>query len=217
MNPETINAGGFILFPENKFFLLPLQDNDKKPPVIRLSGQKFQLYAREYGKEKSFSLGIELSDEENFSWLKDLETKIQDLALKNLEEVQETAKVTFPKIQNKFKYKKDDFQIMKKNRIGKIKIYAKVPFRNEKIVPAIWKAKKCGEKCTKRKVDPFSLLGETLSGDVIVEIRQIFVSDKFKTITCVVKEVLFWEREEPETFFDEFEESFSSEEDEDEE
>ena len=52
---------------------------------------------------------------------------------------------------------------------------------------------------------------------MIVEIRQIFVSDKFKTITCVVKEVLFWEREEPETFFDEFEETFSSEEDEDEE
>ena len=54
-----------------------------------------------------------------------METKIQDLALKNLEEVQETAKATFPKIQNKFKYKKDDFQIMKKNRIGKSKFTPK--------------------------------------------------------------------------------------------
>ena len=48
------------------------------------------------------------------------------------------------------------------------------------------------------------MVGEDLSGDVIVEIKQIFVSDKFKSITCVVKEALFWEKEEPETFFDEY-------------
>ena len=61
------------------------------------------------------------------------------------------------------------------------------------------------------RADPSVVVGEDLGGDVIVEIKQIFVSDKFKSITCVVKEALFWEREEPETFFDEFDESISDE------
>ena len=216
MKLEPIDCD-LVVSPENKFFLIPLQDQNQKPLLVRLSGQHFELRESRYGKEKSFSLGIELSNEDSFGWLESLEEKIQDLALKNLEKIQDSAKVNFPKLQNKFKYKRDDFQIIKKTRTGKSKIYAKVPFRNEKIVPVFWRARQCDEKKIKRKVSPFFYLGETLSGDVILEIKHIFVSEKFKTITCVVQEALFWEREEPETFFDDFEEeSYSSDEEEDE-
>ena len=78
------------------------------------------------GKEKSFSIGIDpfeefLSDEDNFGWIKDLEAKIQNLAMENL-----------PEIKPKFNFQKDDFHIIKKDRSGKNKIYAKVPFKNDK-------------------------------------------------------------------------------------
>ena len=193
MNPETITTLSPIYFPKGKFFLIPLKENDK-PITIRLSDRKYKIHEHMNGKEKSFSIGIDLLneylDEGSLDWLKDLEAKIQDLAKENL-----------PKLQSKFNFKKDDFHIIKKDRSGKSKIYAKVPFKNNKIIPTFWEAHKCGEnKPEKMRVDPLVVVGEDLGGDVIVEIKQIFVSDKFKSITCVVKEALFWEREEPETF-----------------
>ena len=65
----------------------------------------------------------------------------------------------------------------------------------------------------KMKANPLELIDISLFGDVIVEVRQIFCSN-IKSITCVVKEALFWEIEKPQSFFDE-EESFSSDEEED--
>ena len=58
------------------------------------------------------------------------------------------------------------------------------------------------------------MIGEDLHGDVVVEIRQIFVSN-IKLITCVVKEALFWEIEKSPSFFDEYDESCLSDEYED--
>ena len=204
MNPETITTLSPIYFPKGKFFLIPLKENDK-PITIRLSDRKYKIHEHMNGKEKSFSIGIDLLneylDEESLDWLKDLEAKIQDLAKENL-----------PKLQPKFNYKKYDFHIIKKDRSGKSKIYVKVPFKNNKIIPTFWEAFKWGKnKPQKTRADPLVVVGEDLSGDVIVEIKQIFVSDKFKSITCVVKEALFGEKEEPETFFDEYDESISDE------
>ena len=204
MNPETITTLPPIYFPKGKFFLIPLKENDK-PITIRLSDRKYKIHEHMNGKEKSFSIGIDLLneylDEGSLDWIKNLEAKIQDLAMENL-----------PKLQSKFSFKKDDFHIIKKDRSGKSKIYANVPFKNNKIIPTFWEAFKWGKnKPKKMRADPSVVVGEDLGGDVIVEIKQIFVSDKFKSITCVVKEALFWEKEEPETFFDEFEESISDE------
>ena len=215
MNPETITTLSPIYFPKGKFFLIPLKENDK-PITIRLSDRKYKIHEHMNGKEKSFSIGIDLLneylDEGSLDWIKNLETKIQDLAMENPPKIQDLAKENLPKLQSKFSFKKDDFHIIKKDRSGKSKIYAKVPFKNNKIIPTFWEAHKWGEnKPEKRRVDPLAVVGEDLGGDVIVEIKQIFVSDKFKSITCVVKEALFWEREEPETFFDEFDESISDE------
>ena len=128
MKPEPIDCE-LVVSPENKFCIIPLQNQNQKPLIVRISGQQFELRQSRYGKEDSFSLGIELSNEENFGWLESLEEKIQDLALKNLEKIQDSAKVNFPKLQNKFKYTRDDLQILKKSRTGKNKIYAKVPSR----------------------------------------------------------------------------------------
>ena len=215
MYPETITSLSPIYFPKGKFFLIPLKENDK-PITIRLSDRKYKIHEHMNGKEKSFSIGIDLLneylDEESLDWIKNLETKIQDLAMENLPKIQDLAKEKLPKLQSKFNFKKDDFHIIKKDRSGKSKIYAKVPFKNNKIIPTFWEASKWGKnKPKKMRVDPSVVVGEDLGGDVIVEIKQSFVSDKFKSITCVVKEALFWEREEPETFFDEFEESISDE------
>ena len=172
------------------------------------------------GKEKYFSIGIDLLneylDEECLDWIKNLEAKIQDLAMENLPKIQDLAKENLPKLQSKFNFKKDDFHIIKKDRSGKSKIYAKVPFKNNKIISTFWEAFKWSEnKPKKMRADSSVVVGENLGGDVIVEIKQIFVSDKFKSITCVVKEALFWEKEEPETFFDDFEEEFMSDKNED--
>ena len=202
MNPE-IKTLFPKYFPKGKFFLIPLRENDK-PIFIHLSGKKYKIYEHMNGKEKSFSIGIEINaidDEYNFNLIQEKEAKIQNLAMENLSE-----------IQSKFNFKKDDFHIIKKDRSGKNKIYAKVPFKNDKIIPTFWEAFKLREnqKPKKTKTNPLEVIGEDLHGDVVVEIKQIFISNKFKSITCVVQEALFWEIEKPESFFDKYEEPMES-------
>ena len=53
---------------------------------------------------------------------------------------------------------------------------------------------------TKKKTNPLKFLDSPLLGDVIVEVRQIFISN-IKSITCVVKEVLIREEEKTTIFF----------------
>ena len=61
----------------------------------------------------------------------------------------------------------------------------------------------------KSKTNPLELIDISLFGDVIVEVRQIFCSN-IKSITCVVKEAFFGEIEKTPSFFDEYEESMKS-------
>ena len=204
MNPETITTLSPIYFPKGKFFLIPLKENDK-PITIRLSDRKYKIHEHMNGKEKSFSIGIDLLneylDEESLDWLKDLEAKIQDLAKENL-----------PKLQPKFNYKKDDFHIIKKDRSGKSKIYVKVPFKNNKIIPTFWEAFNGVIINPKRREQIHLLWLEKISAEMLLLKSSKFLFQiKFKSITCVVKEALFWEKEEPEIFFDEYDESISDE------
>ena len=147
MNPETITTRSPKYFPKGKFLLIPLRENDK-PIIIHLSGKKFKIYEHMNRKEKSFSIGIDLSkenisDEDNFGLIQEKEEKIQNLAMENLPEIK--------KIQPKFNFTKDDFHIIKKDRSGKNKIYAKVPFKNDKIIPTFWEVIKMGENQRPKK------------------------------------------------------------------
>ena len=136
--------------------------------------------------------------------ISDLERKIQNLALENKPAIKEI----HPKFAD---FKKDDFHLIKKDRSNKNKIYAKIPFKNDKIIPTFWERIQWGEnqKPKNMKTNPLELIDMNLYGDVIVEVRQIFCSN-IKSITCVVKEALFWEIEKPQSFFDEYEESMKS-------
>ena len=140
---------------------------------------------------------MEISEEKEK--LKKLEKKIQTLVWE-----------LKPKIQDFF-FQKEDFQLIKKDRSEKEKIFAKLPFRNQKIQTYFWER----VNRQKKKVDPLGLIDMKLTGDVIIEIKQIFISRKIETITCEVKEVLLDEIEKPPSFFDDFEEISSSDAEED--
>ena len=134
MNPETITTLSPIYFPKGKFFLIPLKENDK-PITIRLSDRKYKIHEHMNGKEKSFSIGIDLLneylDEESLDWIKDLETKIQDLTIENLPKIQDLAKENLPKLQSKFNFKKDDFHIIKKRSIWQKQNLCKSSFQKQ--------------------------------------------------------------------------------------
>ena len=200
-------------FQKGNYFLIPLRDENDQPIILRLSGKKFNIYEHTHGKDRSYSLGIDLfepnlSEEDFLGPISDLEKEIQNLALENKPAIKEI----HPKFAD---FKKDDFHLIKKDRSNKSKIFAKIPFKNDKIIPTFWERIQWGEnqKPKKMKSNPLELIDMDLHGDVIVEVRQIFCSN-IKSITCVVKEALFWEIEKPQSFFDEGE-SLSSDEEED--
>ena len=142
-------------------------------------------------KNKTFSLGLELVShekaEKELKPFQKLEKKLQNLA-------------------HEIGQKKEDFQLIKKDRSEKDKIFAKLPFENRKFKVSFWEKKNGGKK----KVDPFDLIDTPLMGDVIIEVKHFFISPTNKAITCEVKEVLCHEIEKPPSFFDDFEEISSS-------
>ena len=135
MNPETITTLSIKYFSKGKFFLIPLRENDK-PIIIHLSGKNFKMFEHMNGKEKSFSIGIDLSeenvsDEDNFGFIQEKEAKIQNLAMENLPEIK--------KIQPKFNFKKDDFHIIKKIDLAKTKFMQKFLSKTTKSSPLFGK------------------------------------------------------------------------------
>ena len=176
MNPDSkITTLEPKFFQKGKYFLIPLRDENEKPIILRLSGKKFKIFEHTHGKDRSFSLGIDLfepnlSEEDNLGSIFDLEKKIQNLALKNKPAIKEI----YPKFAD---FKKDDFHLIKKDRSNKNKIYAKIPFKNDKIIPTFWERIQLNEnqKPKKMKSNPLELIDMGLFGDVIVEVRQIFL------------------------------------------
>ena len=195
LSPTSISSLEPNFFKKGNFFVFFLRKDEEKPFFLRFSFRKFKIFSHTHGK----SLGIELAhsndtEEEKSAFLSSLklmEKRIQKLAIQN-------------KNQIKFKFEENDFHLIKTDRSEKNKIFAKIP------------DKKCtfwvldGE--TKKKTNPLKFIDSSLLGDVIVEVRQIFISN-IKTITCVVKEVLIREEEKPPSFFDDFADEDEEEED----
>ena len=195
MDPEEISPASIFTLPpkffkKGNFFLIPLRMEDEKQPILfRFNCRKFKIFSRTFQK----SLGIELfhpddTEEEKSTFLNSLqliEKRISKLTIQN-------------KNQIKFKFAEGDFQLIKKDRSEKQKIFAKIP-------------EKCNfwvmdEEETKKKTNPLKFADSTLLGDVIVEVRQIYISNT-KNITCVVKEVLIREEEKPISFLDDLAEN----------
>ena len=156
----------------------------------------FKIYESDYNEETTFSLGIGLKGE-NQKIMKELETKIQSLAMNN--------KPQAKKLNASFaSFKEENFKIIKFDKSQKPKIYGKLYLTKNKINSPFFKGKtkKDGRKI-KFRTDPHELIGLPLKGSVVIEITQIFCGN-IKSLTCVVKEALITEIIQPQSTFDQY-------------
>ena len=180
------------------FCLLPCLHRGERIQ-IRLPS-RFKIYSHGQADQVSFSLGISLP-ENSLDFFKDLEKRLNLLALEKKDEVKEIGK-------NFARFSKGDFSLLKVDKSEQEKIYAKIypsKLPNQDFSCRFWQL--CTVKGGIRKKKPLSrptkLINMPLRGQVVFSVKHLFCGN-VKTITCIVDEVLVEEVVQAKSAFDDF-------------
>lgn len=200
--PTLINKG------PKSFCLIPLMTDEGEPIQEIFDLKYFKIHEFGYGKNKNFSLSLKLNapfnpeavDKDALSHMEFFEETFQDILLQRKDQVK--------KLLPNFSCNREDLKLIKKGRTNFPKIYGKLYHKGNKITCPFWEVVDW-ERKQKRKINPLELIDLQLQGDVVLEFKQIFCG-KIKSITCIVKEVLIREIEQPTSHFEEFEVTWNS-------
>ena len=180
------------------FCLLPCLHRGEKIQ-IRLP-TRFKIYSHGQADQVSFSLGISLP-ENSLEFFKDLEKRLNLLALEKKDEVKEIGK-------NFARYQKGDFALLKVDKSEQEKIYAKIypsKLPNQDFACRFWQLCTVSKGIKKKKSlpHPATLTNMPLRGQVVFSVKHLFCGN-VKTITCIVDEVLVEEVVQAKSAFDDF-------------
>ena len=149
----------------------------------------------------SYSLGITVPDDliEKF---KSFEKRINELALFRKNEVR-NLNLNFGN------FNKGDFHLIKEDKSGDSKIYAKLyvneRYKTNSTAPFFRIIGNIdGRKIKQRISDNLNLVGVPLNGTIVLQIKQLFCGN-LRALTCVVQEVLVREEIHPKSAFDDYE------------
>ena len=186
--------------------VIPLED-----PEMILKSSKFSImesYPDLKSAEPTFTLRINL-EERDIPVFEKIEKQLASFAMKNKERVKILAQTTTnenPEIdfKNASKYDENSFKLIRENGEVGAKLYHNQ--RTLEITAPFWRL--IGNK-RRRVKNPNILIGSELEGQIVLELKQIFMA-KHKAITCIANEVLIKNERKPVSAFDEFSEEEDS-------
>ena len=181
---------------EHNYYSIPFDYKENKA-LIRIHGN-FRVF--KHKKNASYSLGIRV-DDDNEEFFESLGERIAKLSC-NFR--------GYPKL----KLKPSDLELIKPNSDGKYRnVYAKIYTNNVgKVKIPVSETIKVDGKFQRKRIDIDELVDESFKGTCVIRVYRVYVGLS-KTITISVEEILATEIEHRSSYFDEYEEIESSDED----
>ena len=207
MNLETISIPSCTLDDPVKkssgkisFCLLPCLHKDERLQIKLPT--RFKIYSHPgNGGNDSFSLGISIP-EDSLKFFRTLQKHLNSLAMKKKKEVDKIG-------QNFARFQEGDFSLLKVDKSGQEKIYAKIypsKLPDQDFSCRFWQLCTVKDGKKKKKLIPraTNLINMPLRGQVVFSVKHLFCGN-IKSITCIVDEVLVEEVVQSVSAFDDFE------------
>ena len=190
-SPETKKGGNIT------YYSIPFEYEDRKS-LLKVEGN-FRVFRQENKEGISYSLAIEI-DNENEAFFTKLGERMVELAYER--------KGKIPK-----SFKPSDLELVKTTASGKYKnVYVRIyTSKSGKVNCNLSERKEVNGVYKRKRIDVNELVDETFKGCCVLRIYRVYIGSN-KTITLSVEEVMFTNLTTKKSYFDEYEEIESSDE-----